>query len=423
MEAHSAFPSNPAIERRVVAGCVSHPHDYLHAFADLTPDDFYSQPLRQIFEKAVAFHRNGRQPDPVLVGSTFVDPEMRNMVAGLEYPGELKDEWVVQLRQLTVARRCVEAAMRIAAEGADCQTDPEAFAESASRKLATALNGRTGSAKMRDMREVVRSAWQAVIDREAGKVETFVPSGFASLDDQLGGWENGRLYVIAARPGVGKTALAMQCAAHAARKKHTTVVYSLEMKPEESVYRFAAAAARTDSRNIQRGHMTRPQNAAALACMTELAELPLLFPDCIDASIDQIRRDARLQKHKGGLRMLVVDYLQLVQPGRVVDRGDQNVRQVSRGLKQMALELNIPVIALSQLNRESVKRADARPRLEDLRESGAIEEDADAVLLMHRAQNAQTRCDVIVAKNRAGPTGVVTLEFVPQYTQFLDMKS
>jgi replicative DNA helicase len=419
------LPCSPDLELRILGCVVNSPDEHKALLVDLTPDDFFADAHRRVFSVAQKLYAADRMPDPVLVSEAFPGSdgaELRNLISGLSFHhGKDAEAWGLRLRQLAVARRVTQAGFAIAAQGLECQSDPDAFADAATKQLSVAMRHRAGVSKFRDMLDVTSSAMNAIRDRAEGKATTFVSTGFAVLDSLLGGWENGRLYVVAARPGMGKSALAMQSAADVASRGHPVCAYSLEMKPEEIVYRFCAAAANIDSRAIARGRLNPGALIVVQNTMNVLSKLPLTFADGVDASIDQIRRDGRLQKAKG-MRLLVVDYLQLVRPSRNMERGDREMADVSRGLKQMSLELDIPVIALSQLNRESTKRQDGRPRLEDLRESGAIEQDADAVLLLHRDPKTKEVCEVICPKNRAGGVGSVAVKFTPQFTRFADME-
>jgi len=260
---------------------------------------------------------------------------------------------------------------------------------------------------------------------------TGVSTGFRDLDELMLGFQPSALYVLAARPGQGKTSLALTCAASVAVESRKPVVFfSLEMSHLELTQRLLSAEARVDSRALRTGNLQEAQWPKITQAVGRLAEAPFYIDDNPQTTIMEMRAKCRrIKQRKGALGLVLVDYLQLMStPGRRENR-QVEVSELSRGLKVLARDLDCPVMALSQLNRSLEYRADKRPMLADLRESGAIEQDADAVMFIYREEAYEPDsankglAELIVAKHRAGPTGTVHLAFFDKYTRFHDAAS
>jgi replicative DNA helicase len=275
---------------------------------------------------------------------------------------------------------------------------------------------------------------QGALDDLAEAARRPVPTGLAGLDGLVDGWMPGQLILLAARPAVGKSAMALQLARAAAEARIGTLLFTLEMTSRETLQRMAAATANVPLTAVKRGSMDAGQSEAVSRAETALRELPLWVDDSTSATIMSLRAKCRHHQQRNHVGLVVVDYLQLMgsaSGGRDANR-QQEVADISRGLKLMAKELAIPVIALSQLNRVSESRADKRPQLSDLRDSGALEQDADVVMLLHDktkpdmpsggdimwtgpgqgfAAKPFREVDLIVAKQRSGPSGSVPLVF------------
>jgi len=258
------------------------------------------------------------------------------------------------------------------------------------------------------------------------------PSGFRDLDDLTGGFQAGNLIVLAARPSMGKSALVANIAENAALAGYPIALFSLEMSESELAQRFVASQARVPGEDLRRGKVAESRWPKILEASGKLSESPLFIDDSSDTGVLEVRAKSRRLHHqlseKGGLGLIIIDYLQLMRhEGRIESRVEQ-VGQISRGLKSLARELKVPVIALSQLSRNVEQRAgDKKPILSDLRESGAIEQDADLVMFIYREEyynrEATTRpgeADIIIAKHRNGPIGEITLTFQNQYPKFMN---
>jgi replicative DNA helicase len=259
-------------------------------------------------------------------------------------------------------------------------------------------------------------------------VLTGVPTGFADLDALTNGLHPSQMVVIAARPAMGKSTLALDFARAAAiRHSMATVLFSLEMGRNEITMRLLSAEARVPLQTMRTGQMNDDDWARLARRMSEVADAPLFIDDSPNMSMMEIRAKCRRLKQRHDLKFVIVDYLQLMSSPKRVENRQQEVSELSRSLKLLAKELELPVVALSQLNRGSEQRTDKRPMLSDLRESGSIEQDSDVVILLHREDQYEKEsprageADLIVAKHRNGPTATVTVAFQGHYSRFVDM--
>src|SRR5918992_3832176 len=287
----------------------------------------------------------------------------------------------------------------------------------------------TGKGEMRSIEDVLHEEMDKLVELSKGDVGlTGVPSGFQDLDDLTGGFQAGNLVVLAARPAMGKSALATNFAENAAVEHGKAVaLFSLEMSETELAHRFLASRARVSSDELRKGRVKADRWNKVNQAAGKLASAPLFIDDSSDLGVLELRAKARRLAARHGLGLVIVDYLQLMRPeGRAESRVEQ-IGQISRGLKILARELDVPVIAISQLSRAVESRPDKRPLLSDLRESGSIEQDADVVMFVYRDEYYDREserlgeADLIIAKHRNGPIGQVTLSFLPKYPKFANL--
>jgi len=280
------------------------------------------------------------------------------------------------------------------------------------------------------MREVLLSAFEKIeeIYRNQGKV-TGIPTGFIDLDYKTAGFQPSDLILIAARPSMGKTAFALNIAQYAAvRQKVPVAIFSLEMSKEQLVNRMLCAEAMIDSQKLRTGSLEQEDWVKIARSMGPLSEAPIYIDDTPGISVMEMRAKCRRLKLEKGLGMIFIDYLQLMTANRRFESRQQEISEISRSLKALAREMEAPVVALSQLSRACEARADHRPMLSDLRESGAIEQDADVVMFLYRDEyyhpdtEKKNQAEVIIAKQRNGPTGTVDLIWLGQYTKFVNMQ-
>ena len=262
----------------------------------------------------------------------------------------------------------------------------------------------------------------------AGGQAAGVPTGFADLDNLTNGLHPGQMIIVAARPGIGKSTLALDIARHAAVKHHkTAVIFSLEMSKTEITMRLLSAEAGIRLSQMRSGSMSEQDWQKIVRRMTEISDAPLFIDDSPNMTMMEIRAKARRLKQRNDLKLIVVDYLQLMTSGKRVESRQQEVSEFSRQMKLLAKELEVPVIAISQLNRGPEQRTDKRPMLSDLRESGSLEQDADMVILVHRPDAWEAddpragEADLIIAKHRNGPTTTVAVAHQLHYSRFADL--
>lgn len=403
-----------AAERAVLSVAMENPR----AVMDLpcTPSDFYDTRHGELFATIQAMASAGEPIDPALVGNRF--PKAKTMIAELIGAAPLLHHghhYARIVADKAAVRRVLAAAVRIqqVAESDRSAAEIIEHARSIVDDITPAADQVRDPAM--DFLETVDS-----LDRE---IQT-VPSPWPELDDYTGGFRRGGLYVVGARPGVGKSLLAVNAARHAAQHGHGVSFSSLEMSRHELHLRLISDTGNVPlTRLVKPGWLRDEDRDAAATAAAELGSLPLYVDDRSKVGPIDIHARARDVSRRTPLGMVVVDYLQLIRPMTSKEQRERQVAEISRHLKLIARDLNVPVLAMAQLNRQPANRTDKRPTLTDLRESGAIEADADVVLLLHRDDDEDpTALEVIAAKNRHGPTGLVTLWWNPQYSRITSLR-
>ena len=335
------------------------------------------------------------------------------------------------VKRMSTLRQIIGAGTQIVAMGYDAPDDMGKVVEDAERIIFEVTNKRVSN-NFRDMSDLLKVSFAQLEEMFERKEEvTGVPTGFKGLDRVLAGLHAGDLVILAARPSVGKTAFALNMAVNAAKKGTSVAVFSLEMSSEQLVQRVLCAEARINLQDVRTGHLRGDSWHAIHLAMGKLAGLDFWVDDTPSISILEVRAKARRQLRDAPKGLIIVDYLQLMQPqNRRSENRQVEISEISRGLKILAKELKVPVVALSQLSRAVEQRAGKRPQLSDLRESGAIEQDADVVMFIDRntspgdeeedGRPARGTAEIIVAKHRNGPLGTADLVFLDQYTKFTD---
>jgi replicative DNA helicase len=406
--------------------------------ARLDPEDFYRPRHRAIHRAIRELDGRGEAIDALTVAEQLRTEGQLEDVGGAETISALASStpapgnaghYAQIVRQNALLRRLLAASQRIQSSIHGRDAEPRELVERAEKLLFEVA---------RDDQASEFSALADILVHETERLEklangesemTGTPSGFRMLDEMTGGFQPGNLVIIAARPAMGKSSLVCNMAENVAWKaKKPVAFFSLEMSETELAHRFIASRARISSDRLRKGKVTKEWSKVLRAC-NELAEAPLWIDDSSDLSMMDLRAKARrLQSSSGGLGMVIVDYIQLMRPddpraGRV-----EQVGQMSRGLKVLARELQVPVIALSQLSRAPEQRPDKVPMLADLRESGSIEQDADIVSFIYRddyynpeESDRPGEADLIIAKHRNGPIGKVPLAFQAQYPRFISL--
>ncbi len=332
------------------------------------------------------------------------------------------------VREKAILRRLVDAGTKIVQIGYAGEGEIDDVVDQAQAEVYKIADKRSGEdyVPLSDIMDGVLDEIEAIGNREAGLYG--VPTGFADLDDLTNGLHAGQMIIVAARPAMGKSTLALDfCRAASIHNNLSSVFFSLEMTRSEITMRLLSAEAKVPLNHIRNGAMNDDDWAKLARKMGEVSSAPMFIDDSPNMTMMEIRAKARRLKQRHDLKLMVIDYLQLMSSGKKVESRQLEVSEFSRQIKLLAKELEIPIIALSQLNRGPEQRGDKRPMMSDLRESGSIEQDADMVVLLHRDdvyEKESTRpgeADLIVAKHRNGPTRDITVAFQGHYSRFVDM--
>ncbi|MCI0468719.1 MAG: replicative DNA helicase, partial [Nitrospirae bacterium] len=336
------------------------------------------------------------------------------------------------VRDKAVLRSLIAAAAQIAGEVYEDSRDVDEMVDYAEKVVFDITDSRTKQT-FAHLRDIVKDTFKT-IERLYEKKEaiTGIPSGFKDLDELTSGFQPSDLIIIGGRPGMGKTALALNIAQYAAiNLREPVAVFSLEMSKEQLALRLLCAEGMVDSSKVRKGFIGKQDWPKLTNAAGRLADAPIFIDDSSALTVLEVRaRARRLKVEHGGLGLVVVDYLQLMRSRGNFERREQEISDISRSLKALAKELHVPVVALSQLNRAVEQRGDRKPTLADLRESGAIEQDADVIIFLYRDElynknnpSNKGKAEVIVAKQRNGPTGAINLTFMADSTRFVDFSN
>ena len=428
------LPHSVEAERSVIASMLLDRDAILKASEMLTSDDFYQKQYGIIFDAMVELCNEGKTVDPVILQNRLKEKELPPDITSMEYMKDLFTEEVTSVlvkdyaeivSQKAVLRRLIKANEEIANTCYLEKESTEVILEEAEKKLFHILQQRN-SEEYVPIQQVVLNAINNI--EKASKLKgsvTGIPTGFVDLDYKTSGMHASDLVLIAARPSMGKTAFVLNIAQYMAFRKDVTVaIFSLEMSKEQLVNRLLAMESHVDSQNMRTGNLKDEDWTKLVEGADIIGKSNLIIDDTPGISIAEMRSKCR--KYKLGI--IMIDYLQLMSGSGKSDSRQQEISDISRSLKALARELDVPVIALSQLSRAVEQRPDHRPMLSDLRESGAIEQDADVVMFIyrddyyHKDTEKKDIAEIIIAKQRNGPIGTVELVWLPRYTQFVNMK-
>ena len=430
-------PQNLEAEQSVLGAMLLSKDAMADVIEAVRGDDFYKPAHELIFDAAVKLYNAGDPVDALTVASELQRAGTMSRIGGAEYlhtliatvPSAASAGYYGRLvREQAILRRLVEAGTRIANMGYDGEGgEVDAIVDSASAEI-FAVTERRNSEDFLPIGDILEPTL-GQIDQASKHDGTMlgVPTGFRELDDLTGGLQGGQMIVIAARPAIGKSTLGLDIArATSIHAGVTSVIFSLEMSREEITKRMLAAEGKVKLTQLNKGPLG-PNDWDRLArASSRVSSAPLFIDDSPNMSLMEIRAKCRRLKQQHNLGLVVLDYLQLMSSGRKVESRQQEVSEFSRALKLLAKELEVPVIAISQLNRGPEQRTEKKPMLSDMRESGAIEQDADIVILLHRddaydRENRPGEADFIIAKHRAGPTDTIAVAFKKDYAHFADM--
>ena len=400
----------------------------------LKADHFYSDAHQKMYAAIQQLYENGiRGIDAITLAEELVRRSDFEHVGGAAYLAQILEAvphaahvryYATIVREKWMQRSLIYACTEILSESYEASDDVEGLLQSAERRIFAILESQGDTASFA-IGDILLEAFSRIEERlqKAGDV-TGITSGFKDLDHQTTGFQPTELIILAARPSMGKTALVCNIAEAVARKSGKGVLlFSLEQSNLELAERFLSITARIDSHALRAGTLTDAQHDLLVRASDDLSRLPLFIDDKPGRTMTQIAAISRRQHRKSPLGIVIIDYLQLIEPDEKGAPREQQIAQISRRLKFLAKELKVPVVALAQLNRGVELREDKRPRLADLRESGAIEQDADMVMFLHRpdAYDPEDRpgeAEIIVAKHRSGPTGLIRLTWRKEYMRF-----
>ncbi|MBC3844728.1 replicative DNA helicase [Streptacidiphilus sp. 4-A2] len=431
-------PQDLAAEQAVLGGMLLSKEAIADVVAVLKPSDYYRPAHETIHRAVLDLYTSGEPADPITVASELTKRGEIVKVGGPSYlhtlvntvPTAANAEYYADIvHELAVTRRLAEAGTRIAAMAYAGEGEAKELVAKAQAELATVDDARAEEQiiRMRDSIGGTLELMEALGNRKEGLHG--VPTGFRDLDALTNGLQAGQLIIIAARPALGKSTLALDIVRSASiHHGIPSVFFSLEMGRDELTMRALSAEARVGLHKIRTGTLTDDDWNALAKAAPRVTDAPMYIDDSTQMSSLDIRAKARRQQQRHGLGLVVVDYMQLMQAGgRRAESRQAEVSEISRNLKLLAKELAVPVVALSQLNRGPEQRTDKRPLISDLRESGSLEQDADMVILLHREDAYEKEsprageADLIVAKHRNGPTATISVAFAGHYSKFQDM--
>ena len=439
MELGKIPPQDIEAEQAVIGSMLTDQDAVVSAIEVLEPEDFYREDNKIIFEAILNIYNRAEPIDIITLKSELSSMGKLDSVGGLEYIAELPDKvpttanvemYIKIVEEKSMLRSLVKTANEIISLGYDETEDVEDIMDSAEKKIFDVMQRKNqkGYSTIKDI--LVESFTKLEQLYNQKQHVTGVPTGFTDLDNKTAGLHGSELILIAARPAMGKTALALNIGTYAATRANVPVaIFSLEMSKEQLGNRILCSEALVDSNKVRTGKLDDEEWAKLAEASGELSNAEIYVDDTPGISIMEIRAKCRKLKLEKNIGLVIVDYLQLIQgTGKRGASREQEISEISRSLKILAKEINVPVIALSQLSRAVEGRPDHRPMLADLRESGAIEQDADIVMFIYRDDyynedsEKKNIAEIIIAKQRSGSTGTIELAWLGSYTKFANLE-
>ncbi|KXH80598.1 replicative DNA helicase [Sporosarcina sp. HYO08] len=431
-------PHNHEAEQSVIGAIFLDPQTLITAAEILMPEDFYRRAHEKIFDTMIVLSDKGQAIDVVTVTEELSAKKELENVGGISYLMELANavptaanvvHYAKIVEEKALLRRLIRVATKIVEDGYTREDEVEALLAEAEKKMMEVAN-RKNAGDFKHIKDVLVETYDNIelLHTRKGDI-TGIPTGFRDLDRITAGFQRNDLIIVAARPSVGKTAFALNVAQNVATKTDENVaIFSLEMGAEQLVMRMLCAEGNIDAQVLRTGSLEAEDWRKLTMAMGSLSNAGIFIDDTPGIRINEIRSKCRRLQQEHGLGMIMIDYLQLIMgSGRSGENRQQEVSEISRSLKALARELKVPVIALSQLSRGVEQRQDKRPMMSDLRESGSIEQDADIVSFLYREDyydketENQNMIEIIIAKQRNGPTGTVTLAFAKEYNKFVNI--
>lgn len=431
-------PHNQEAEQSVIGAIFLEPQALITAAEIIMPEDFYRVAHQKIFQTMIRLSDQGKPIDVVTVTEELSAKKELEDVGGISYISEISNavptaanisHYAKIVEEKSILRRLIRVATSIVEDGFTREDEVEALLSEAERKMMEVAS-RKNAGDFQHIKDVLVQTYDNIEKLHSRKGDvTGIPTGFRDLDRITAGFQRNDLIIVAARPSVGKTAFALNVAQNVATKTDENVaIFSLEMGAEQLVMRMLCAEGNIDAQVLRTGALTTEDWRKLTMAMGSLSNAGIFIDDTPGIRVNEIRSKCRRLKQEYGLGMIMIDYLQLIQgSGGSQSNRQQEVSEISRSLKGLARELQVPVIALSQLSRGVEQRQDKRPMMSDLRESGSIEQDADIVSFLYREDyydketENQNMIEIIIAKQRNGPTGTVTLAFVKEFNKFVNI--
>jgi replicative DNA helicase len=432
------LPHNLDAERSVLGAVLMRNEVINHAIEVIKPHDFFREAHRIIFDKMVNLSEHGKAIDLVTLNEELARGGQLEEVGGPAYIASLVDgvpratnveHYATIVKEKSTRRSLIFAANKILSSAYGAEEEADELVDEAERSVFEIADSgiRTGFVSLS---QLVHQGFQTIEKLQEHKgLVTGVPTGFEQLDELTSGLQPSDLIIVAARPSMGKTSFTLNIAQHVGTKSDMVVgFFSLEMSKEQLFMRLLTAEARIDAHRFRSGYLSEQDYARLTTALSTLDQAHVFIDDSPAIGVLEMRAKSRRLKAERGLHLLVIDYIQLMQGRGRFDNRQQELASISRSLKGLAKELNVPIVALSQLSRAPDARADHRPQLSDLRESGALEQDADVVLFIYREDQYERKdetegvAEIIIGKQRNGPTGVVKLAFVKEHTRFENLE-
>ena len=432
------LPHSPEAEQSVIGSMIMSRDAIVEASEIITGADFYQQQYGMVFEAMIELHDEGKAVDLITLQERLKEKDLPPEISSMEFVRDLLSAvptsanvkyYAEIVAEKSMLRKLIKTTEEITNACYLGKEKTQDILEVTEKKIFDLVQNR-GSEEFVPIRQVVLNAIEKIekASRSQGSV-TGIPTGFIDLDYKMSGFQPSDLILVAARPSMGKTAFVLNIAQYMAfHNDVTAAIFSLEMSKEQLVNRLLALESKVDSQNIRTGNLEDEEWAKLIEGANIIGKSNLIIDDKPGISISELRSKCRKYKMEHNLGIIFIDYLQLMTGSGRRESRQQEISEISRSLKALARELNVPVVALSQLSRAVEQRPDHRPMLSDLRESGAIEQDADVVMFIYRddyynkdSENKNI-AEIIIAKQRNGPIGTVNLVWLPNYTKFVNMK-
>lgn len=438
MELGKVPPHDIEAEQAVIGSMLTDQEAVYAAIERLKPEDFYREDNKQIYTAILNIYNKAEPIDIITLKAELSSMGKLDAVGGLEYIVELPekvpttanvDRYIKIVEEKSLLRNLIRAANEILSSGYAQEDDVENIVDHAEKKIFDVMQKKSqkGYTTIKDVLVESFTKLEELYNQKEHIIG--VPTGFAELDKKTAGLHGSELILIAARPAMGKSAFALNIGSYAATRANVPVaIFSLEMSKEQVGNRILCSEALVDSNNVRTGELNDEELGKLAETSGELSQAPIYIDDTPGISVMEIRAKCRKLKLEKNIGLVIIDYLQLIQGSGKTSSREQEIAEISRSLKILAKEIEVPVIALSQLSRAVEARPDHRPMLSDLRESGSIEQDADIVMFLYRDDyynedsEKKNIAEVIIAKQRAGSTGTVDLAWLGKYTKFANLE-